>query len=80
MATEKSCVVVLDGHGDLHAAVMREFQTARNAAHELVKNTIPWDPQEWFQYGVVENCDDPGKARLLGRGKTAQGQFRMGTS
>lgn len=77
MATDKSCVVVLDGHGDLHAAVMRSGQTAKNAARHLVKQYIPYKSREVFHYAVVENCDDPGAARLLGRGKTALGQFRM---
>lgn len=76
MATTKSCVVVLDGHGSLHASVING-QTPRAAARHLVKQYLPYESREVFHYTVVENCDDPGAARLLGRGKTALGQFRM---
>jgi hypothetical protein len=77
---KKRCIVVLDNHGDYHAAVMKPFQTSMGAARALVQDVIPFDPREFFQYTVVEDCDDPGKARLLGQGKTALGSFRMGPS
>lgn len=73
-----SCVVILDGHGDYHAAQLGEHESISKAARELVRDLgLDDQPNEVFAYTRVEETDDPGAARLMARGKTVIGQFRM---
>lgn len=69
------CVVVLDRFGDYHAAQCRGL--ALDAAEKLVKDLGLDDlPGEVFHYTIVET-DDPGAARLLARGQTVVGSFKV---
>jgi hypothetical protein len=72
------CVIVLDRRGDLHAATISEHASPRIEARKLIKNLgLDDTPGEVFAYGYVEETDDPGAARIIGRTKVALGQFKM---
>lgn len=72
------CVIVLDRHGDLHAAAVTKHCRLVLEAKKLVTDLgLDDSPGEVFAYAYVEETDDPGAARIIGRGKTAIGQFRM---
>lgn len=69
------CVVILDRFGDYHADTYTGL--ALPAAKRLVESLGLDDLEgEVFQYTIVET-DDPGAARLMARGMTVVGQFRM---
>lgn len=71
-----ACVVVLDGDGIYHAETLGEYDIPSTAAKELVDRLGLDDrPGEVFHFTVVDETDDPGKARLLGRGKDCLGTF-----
>lgn len=73
-----SCIVVLDGRGDIYAKEMTKGQLALNAAKALVEYfSLDDRPGDWIHYTVVEETDDPGAARILGRGKTVMGSFQV---
>lgn len=72
------CIVVLDRHGDLHAATVSKHANLKRAAVKLVKDLgLDDSPGEVFAYGYVEETDDPGAARIIGRGKDCLGQFTL---
>lgn len=72
------CVIVLDGHGDLHAATVSKHCRLEHEAKKLVRDLgLDDTPGEVFAYGYVEETDDPGAARIIGRGKDAIGQFTL---
>lgn len=59
---------------------MNKNGSALKAAQELVKSLgLDDTPGEVFAYTFVPETDDPGAARIIGRGKTVLGQFRLDT-
>lgn len=73
-----SCIVVLDGRGDIYALPKPKYQLALPAAKALVEHFCLDDrPGDWIHYTVVEETDDPELARVLGRGRNAMGSFQI---